>query len=107
MKIPHDQAHIARDKLTDYLLVRRVEDDKSKWLAQVGFTERNPETLEDAILDMLSRYDAVRDRQNEYGEFYRVDGMLIGPDGSLGAVSVWLKKQRDDLYRFITLKPGR
>ncbi|MBD2204797.1 hypothetical protein H6G33_13520 [Calothrix sp. FACHB-1219] len=37
MKIPPD-AIIADEKITRYLLVPREQDDKSKFLAQAGFT---------------------------------------------------------------------
>ena len=33
---------IPEAKLTQYLLVPRQEDDKSKFLAQAGFTQANP-----------------------------------------------------------------
>jgi len=41
MKIPPD-ALIPLEKLTSYLLVHREWDDKSKFLAQAGFTRENP-----------------------------------------------------------------
>ncbi len=42
MKIPGDKIVIAEAKLTHYLLVWRPRSDKSKYLAQVGFTSDNP-----------------------------------------------------------------
>jgi hypothetical protein len=42
MKIPAD-ATIPDSKLTRYLLVSREQDDKSKFLAQAGFTLTNPD----------------------------------------------------------------
>lgn len=48
MKLPVD-AIIAREKLTQYLLVPRQKNDKSRFLAQVGFTLQNPEALEEAV----------------------------------------------------------
>ncbi len=45
MKIPAD-ALIPQAKLTNYLLVARTVDDKSKFLAQAGFTIENPGALE-------------------------------------------------------------
>jgi len=41
VKIPTD-AVIPMEKLTHYLLVFREWDDKSKFLAQAGFTQENP-----------------------------------------------------------------
>jgi hypothetical protein len=48
MKIPPD-AIITPEKLTKYLLVRRVKDDKSGYLARGGFDQSNPQLLEAAI----------------------------------------------------------
>jgi hypothetical protein len=48
VKIPSD-ALIVREKLTHYLLVHRVKDDKSRYLASGGFDQSNPEALEAAI----------------------------------------------------------
>jgi len=110
MKIPAQEGVIPRDKLTRYLLAHRVEDDKSLWLAQAGFTQDNPDDLESAIRDMLERCEAVPDRSNIYGEYYRVEGDLVGADGlALYAVSIWIVKAADPegKYRFVTLKPGR
>ena len=44
LKIPAD-AVIPMEKLTHYLLVFREWDDKSKFLAQAGFTQENPHLL--------------------------------------------------------------
>ena len=42
---------IPSEKLTEYLLVPRVRNDKSKFLSQAGFTTENPAILEQAIRD--------------------------------------------------------
>jgi hypothetical protein len=106
MKIPVD-AIIAREKLTQYLLVPRQKNDKSGFLAQVGFTLQNPEALEEAIRALIAENEAVTDRDNEYGIFYRVEGDLHGPYGILSVVTVWILRTNDNRYRFITLKPAR
>jgi hypothetical protein len=48
VRIPAD-AIIPDDKLTRYLLVYKARNDKSKFLAQAGFTQENPEALRAAI----------------------------------------------------------
>ncbi|MCA9995617.1 MAG: hypothetical protein KDE56_07720 [Anaerolineales bacterium] len=106
MKIP-DNALIPREKLTLYLLKRQVKNDKSGFLAQAGFTIANPDMLEKAIRQLISENEAVLDRQNEYGAFYRVQGTLHGPKGVLATVTVWIQQTNDELYRFVTLKPAR
>jgi hypothetical protein len=72
-------AVIPRDKLTGYLLVFRPKSDKSTFLAQAGFTSANPDRLEQAIRELLTKHEAVKDQVNVYGVFYRVEGELIGP----------------------------
>jgi hypothetical protein len=45
VKIPEDLI-IPDDKITRYLLVQKARNDKSKFLAQAGFTQENPEDLQ-------------------------------------------------------------
>ena len=106
MRIPSD-AFLARKKLTGYLLVPRTRSDKSKFLAQAGFTLEDPDILEQAIRQLVAANDAVEDRQDEYGTFFRVEGTLVGPDGELAVVTVWLLPSVEQRFHFVTLKPKR
>ena len=83
MQIP-SKAIIPEDKLTRYLLVFRDKDDKSKFLAQAGYTLDNAASLQKAIIQLITVEDAIKDGKNEYGIFYRVEGMLEGVNGSRG-----------------------
>ncbi|PSN13871.1 hypothetical protein C7293_14095 [filamentous cyanobacterium CCT1] len=94
-------------KLTQYLLVPRPEDDKSKFLAQAGFTINNPNQLKQAILDLIQNHDAISDRQDRYGVYYLVEGPLIGPNTTLSVVTVWIERASDGFFQFVTLKPKR
>ncbi len=107
MRIPADDAAIAREKLTEYLLVPQVKNDKSRFLAQAGFTQDNPDMLEAAIRTVITENGAVQARENDYGAFSHVSGDLKGPDGALAVVTVWILAAQDDTYRFITLKPDK
>jgi hypothetical protein len=107
MKIPDDAA-IPNEKLTGYLLVLKARDDKSKFLAQAGFTQTNPEDLKAAIRLLADSVEAVEDRTNEYGVFYQVRGKLIGVNGvSLAVVTIWLLRRVDGQFQFVTLKPNK
>jgi len=107
MKITHD-AIIPDHKLTRYLLVPREQDDKSKFLAQAGFTLDNPEQLKAAIRQLADTVEAIEDRSNEYGTFYRVEGQLIGiNDRKLSLTTIWLKRKVDSQFQFITLMPNK
>ena len=107
MRIPAD-AIIPEEKLTRYLLILKARDDKSKFLAQAGFTQENPEELLTAIRLLAELAEAVEDGSNEYGEFYRVEGNL--PDrngGNLAVVTIWIKWYIDGSFHFVTLKPQK
>ncbi len=107
MKIPPD-AIIPDDKLNRYLLVPREQDDKSKFLAQAGFTADNPEQLKLAIRQLAEQVEAVEDRSNEYGIFYRVEGQLTGVNNiNLSVITIWLNRKVDGKFQFITLKPKK
>jgi hypothetical protein len=106
MKI-QSTAIIPAEKLTQYLLVARPKNDKAQFLAQVGFTADNPHELEQAIRLLIINNEAIQDRQDIYGTFYQVTGDLVGPDGILRVVTVWLLRTVDGQYRFVTLKPAR
>ena len=98
---------IPPEKLTRYLLVPRVRNDKSKFLSQAGFTTENPAVLEQAIRDLIARNEAVLERENRYGIFYRVSGELVGPSGILSVVTIWIVRAIDGEFRFVTLKPDK
>ncbi len=86
----------------------RKRDDKSKFLRQAGFTETDSEALEQAIRIHTANFDAVSDSENEYGEFFTVQGDLQGTNGNvLKIISVWLKRKVDQIFQFITLKPWK
>ncbi len=105
MRIPEDLI-IADAKITRYLLVQKARNDKSKFLAQAGFTQENSEALKVAIQTQAVSREAIEDRSNEYGTFYQVEGDLVGVNGvNLSVVTVWLQRRIDDKFQFVTLKP--
>jgi len=106
MKIPNN-AIIPDAKLTKYLLVFRERDDKSKFLAQAGFTLDNPEQFKAAIRQLVDTIEAIEDSTNEYGTFYRVEGELMGINQrNLLVITIWLNRT-DGQFQFITLKPKK
>jgi hypothetical protein len=105
MRIPSD-ATIDETKFTDYLLVQRPWDDKSGYLRRAGFEPRNWPDLRAAIRRLADAVDAIEDRSNEYGTFYRVEGLHEGPTGNLQVVCIWMKQAIDGGFRFVTLKPS-
>ncbi len=106
MRIPAN-AIIFQPKLTQYLLVLKPRNDKSQFLAQAGFTLDNWQDLEAAIRQLNLSAEALPDRTNEYGTFYNVSGKLKSINRiDLSVVTVWLLRQNDGQFQFVTLKPG-
>lgn len=106
MRIPSN-AMIAREKLVQYLLIERPKNDKSRYLAQAGFTLARPDMLEAAIRKLIEVEEGHVDRCNEYGVFYQVVGALEGPKKTISVVTIWLEQAADEVFRFVTLKPWR
>ena len=106
MRIPEDLI-IPDAKITQYLLVLKARNDKSKFLTQAGFTHKNPEALKLAIRTQALATEAREEKSNEYGTFYHVEGELIGVNEvNLSVVTVWLQRQIDGKFQFVTLKPN-
>jgi hypothetical protein len=107
VRIPEDLI-IPDAKIARYLLVQKARNDKSKFLAQAGFTQETSEALKAAIQTQAVAREAVEDRSNEYGTFYQVEGDLIGVNGvNLSVITVWLQRQIDGKFQFVTLKPRK
>jgi hypothetical protein len=106
MKLPVEVV-IPREKLTHYLLAPRTKNDKSRYLAQIGFVRSTPDLLETALRELIRVNDAVMDREDVYGVYYRVEGDLRGPGGILRITTVWIRRHIDHTVRFVTLKPLR
>jgi hypothetical protein len=107
VKIPPD-AIIATEKLTRYLLVSRPRNDKSRYLAQGGFTPGKPTELEASIRHLAASVESVEEGADEYGVTYTVTGPLAGPNGiGLPVVAVWIRRWDNQRFYFVTLKPHR
>jgi hypothetical protein len=64
MKIP-EEAVIPDEKITCYLLVWKTRNDKSKFLAQAGFTQNKAEDLKLALQILIKNY--VISHSNKWG----------------------------------------
>ena len=107
MKLPA-HSFIARRKVTEYLLRRRGEDDKSGFLALEGYTLDNADQLLHDLREQLLPLDAELFEETEYGPKYRIRGTLTGPNGrTLGVLSIWMKDEATGETKFVTLRPDR
>ena len=102
------QAVIARAKMTQYLLVDRPENDKSKFLAGLGYTMEQADRLVEDVRKQLLPLDAELIEKTEYGEMFRICGLLTGANGrSLKVASIWMQEHPAGLVKFITLYPAK
>lgn len=96
---------VAPEKLTRYLLSPRPIDDKSRFLGRAGFSASEPEELEASLRRLAASHEAKEDGTSGYGTFWRIDGPLEGPDGTVMIVAIWLQRASDGTFHFVTLKP--
>jgi hypothetical protein len=88
------------------LLIPRLKDDKSRYLARGGFGQSNPDALQAAFRRAIEQCDATLDRANEHGIYYNVTCELHEPSGRpLPVVLIWLRRL-DGIFTFITLVPA-
>ena len=103
MRLPPD-AIIAQEKMRDYLLQWRPENDKSQFLAQAGYTKQHAHRLADDIRGQLLNLEAEFEGTTEYGDMYRIVGSLVGPNGrALRVKSIWMIESATKKTKFITL----
>jgi hypothetical protein len=101
-------ALISDEKLVKYLLAPRKRNDKSKWLAQAGYTLENWSILKDDIRKQVLPKNASLIESMDYGRMYEIRARLKGPNGqSLLVRTVWMVEATTDTTKFITMYPDR
>jgi hypothetical protein len=99
---------ITRTKLTNYLLVPRRRNDKSKWLAWAGYTLKNWHLLENDLRNLILSADAIPIENTEYGQMYEIRRKLLGPNGkSLSVCTIWMTETATGKTKFITMYPDK
>jgi len=99
-------ATIAEEKLTRYLLVPLPKDDKSKFLAQAGYTISNWQQLEQDIRAQVLTQPAEPVETTRYGQKYFIRACLCGQNGvELSVLTVWIME--NSKTRFVTLVPDK
>lgn len=108
MKLPADTI-IAPAKLTQYLLIYRPVDDKSKFLARAGYSLENWQRLESDIRSQILPLDVMpNDEVNRFGDVYGICGSLTGPNGlRLRVITIWMIEYATGQTKFITLYPNK
>ena len=107
MKLQED-AIIAREKITDYLLKWRPDNDKSQFLKRAGYSQSNWRRLLEDIRNHILTLEAEFLEGTAYGELWKIRGTLKGPNGtSISVVTIWMKEKYTGLTKFITLFPDK
>ena len=107
MKLPGD-AIIALEKLTGYLLAEQPHGDKSRFLADAGYSMANPEQLRRDLREHLLPLEAIPLPSRGYGDLHEIRGILRGPNGvGLPVRSIWMREQATGRVKFIPLVPLR
>ena len=107
MKLPQN-ATIAREKATRYLLVPQIRGDKSAFLGQAGYMMANAEQLLADLRAQILPFDAAPLQSNKFGQYYEIRGQLKGPNGRiLGVRTIWMTENLSGATKFVTLIPEK
>jgi len=99
-------AIIAEEKLTKYLLVLLPKDDKSKFLAQAGYKLDNWQQLEQDLRTEVLKQPAELIETSRYGKKYFIRARLLGTNGiELSILTIWMVT--NSTTRFVTLVPDK
>ena len=111
MKLPNrEEAYVAQEKITLYLLNRDNPDSESKanFFSRFGFDIEHWGDLAEALRIHARRHEVVSIMENERGIRYVLDGELKTPDGRNPNVRVvWMIDRGRDIPRLITACPRR
>jgi hypothetical protein len=107
MKLSAD-AVIAREKLTQYLLVPQPRGDKSAFLALAGYTLGNHQQLLSDLRTQILPLEAQFLERNQFGELYEIIGDLRGPNVAVLHIrTIWMIEHLSGATKFITLVPEK
>lgn len=109
MKLPNAH-HVIVDpaKVRDYLLseTHPVGRFKAAFFRSLGYSVDRWRELRDAIRSIALEGSAEAEEPNEYGQKYRVAGVLSGPSGrEANVVTIWIVLHGEEAARFITAVP--
>jgi hypothetical protein len=100
------EAIIAAEKLTKYLLVLLPKDDKSQFLAKAGYTLENWQQLEKDLRTQVLTQPAIQIEVNHYGEKYAIRACLQGINAvELNILTIWIVA--NGTTKFVTLVPDK
>jgi hypothetical protein len=105
-KLPNvQQCTVQGSKITQYLLLPRPIDDKSKFFASFGFTLMNWRVLAAALYEHANKYDCTPSRQTPNGVIYVVQCNLTTPDGRNPCIRTFWEVVGIAAPKFVTAYP--
>lgn len=106
-KLPENTI-IAREKLTNYLLISKKRNDKSQWLSKAGYTNENWQELKNDLKKLIRSTEAMPIENSEYGQIYEIRDEISGPNGnSLKVCTIWMTEIATGITKFITMYPDK
>lgn len=97
MKIKAEEIDISFEKITEYLLVKKEKNDKSKFLFALGYSRENWQELLYDIRNIAINNDLILQQINEFGNLFTVKGKLKQKK----MITVWLQQITNNNFRFI------
>jgi hypothetical protein len=95
---------IEQQKLTNYLLVWKAKNDKSKFLNDLGYSIENWEKLRNDIKNIVLENKAIFQSSTPFGgDLYEISGKLR----NFGVITIWLLAEKENSFRFVTLYPNK
>ncbi|NER01007.1 MAG: hypothetical protein F6K30_30670 [Cyanothece sp. SIO2G6] len=106
MVLLSSEAVIPEAKLTQYLLIPLPKADKSKFLAQAGYTLDNWQKLEEDLRTQVLSQLAELIETNRYGQKYCIRATITGENRvELPIKTIWMVTATTT--RFVTLVPDK
>ena len=106
MKLPNaENAVVDIAKLRDYCLSTTHDVGKHKaWVfnSSLGLTSDDADELRGALLDAAQMLDALVGEQDEYGQRYTLDFIMVGTSGHAAIRSGWIVLAGEDFARLTT-----
>jgi uncharacterized protein DUF6883 len=92
-------------KLRDYCLsaTHPLGKHKARVFASVlGLTDADAEELREALQQAARMLDATPGEQDEYGQRYTIDFIMVGPTGQVTVRSGWIVRTGEEFARLTT-----
>ena len=103
MKLPNaEQAIVDINKLRNYCLNFEHSDGQHKarvFASALGMTIADAEELREALLSAASTYDTIPTEQDEYGQRYKIDFVIIRGDRQARVRSSWITRKGENFPR--------